>query len=263
MLPFGLVVMALLALILGAALGDTDRGPGIGSPPGPPVPQGHRRASDPIPAIEAGLLPWRLAPLSREVVLPSAGHQLVVVGGLEGSTSQRRIFAVNTGSGSSHPIGSLPVGVHDAAGALVAGQGVVFGGGSPTTVAGVESFAPPAEPGHLSPFPRWSASSSGQLPQPRSDASAATLGAATYVVGGYDGARADPSVLATTDGRTFRRVATLPVPVRYPAVAAQSGRLYVFGGEAVSGPDAGRPGSRKARKSPEPGSREGCSPCHR
>jgi hypothetical protein len=61
------------------------------------------------------------------------------------------------------------------------------------------------------------------------------------VVGGYDGARADRAVLATTDGRTFRRVASLPVAVRYPAVAAQSGRVFVFGGEAVSGPQAGQP----------------------
>jgi hypothetical protein len=165
----------------------------------------------------------------------------MVVGGLTGSISERGIFTLDSRNGSTHSIGRLPVGVHDAAGALVADQGMVFGGGSPSTFAGVESFAPPGVPGHLGPFPHLSPSSSGRLPQPRSDASAVTIGATTYVVGGYDGTRADPAVLATTDGRTFRQVAALPVAVRYPAVAADSGRLYVFGGEAVAGPLAGKP----------------------
>jgi outer membrane protein assembly factor BamB len=38
-------------------------------------------------------------------------------------------------------------------------------------------------------------------------------------------------VLATTNGTSFRTVARLAQPVRYPAVAALDGKLYVFGGE--------------------------------
>jgi hypothetical protein len=60
-------------------------------------------------------------------------------------------------------------------------------------------------------------------------------------VGGYDGTNPDPSVLATTDGHTFSSVARLPLPVRYPAVAATGGLVYVFGGEAITGTAAGRP----------------------
>ena len=81
----------------------------------------------------------------------------------------------------------------------------------------------------------------GTLPRPRSDSAAVTVGATTYIVGGYDGANPDSAVLATTDGRTFSTVASLPVPVRYPAVAASGGLVYVFGGEAISGPGAGQP----------------------
>jgi len=36
-------------------------------------------------------------------------------------------------------------------------------------------------------------------------------------------------------------VASLPVPVRYPGVAAMGGRIFVFGGQAINGPDAGKP----------------------
>jgi hypothetical protein len=239
--PFGLTVLGVLGVVLGSALGDNDREDGAA-----PVRHIHNPAHVPVaaptPAIEAGLLPWRLpTALSREVVLPGTRRQLLVVGGLRGSVSGRGIFALDSLSGRWRGVGSLPAGVHDAAGALVGRRGVVFGGGSPSTVAGVESFTPPGEPGRLGAFPYPSVSTAGRLPQPRSDSSAVTIGSTTYVVGGYDGTRADSAVLATSDGRTFRPVASLPVPVRYCAVAALSGSLYVFGGEAASGPNAGRP----------------------
>ena len=85
------------------------------------------------------------------------------------------------------------------------------------------------------------AASAGSLPAPRSDAAAVTIGSTTYLVGGYDGNRPDAPVLASTDGRAFTAVATLPVPVRYPAAAALAGRIYVFGGQAITGPHAGAP----------------------
>jgi N-acetylneuraminic acid mutarotase len=58
-----------------------------------------------------------------------------------------------------------------------------------------------------------------------------TLGGVTYVVGGYTGTREVPTVLATRDGRTFRVVARLRVTVRYAAVAALDGAIWVVGGE--------------------------------
>jgi putative pyrroloquinoline-quinone binding quinoprotein len=76
----------------------------------------------------------------------------------------------------------------------------------------------------------------GQLPGPRSDLSSVTLGSTAYLVGGYDGASYSPAVLATSDGRTFRPVATLPVPVRYAAVAGSGTDIWVFGGLTPAGP---------------------------
>jgi hypothetical protein len=185
---------------------------------------------DPIPAVESGLLPWHLpTPVSREVVLPGRRAHLVVLGGLTGSSSASGVFSLGTGNGALRSVGSLRVGVHDAAGSVVGGRDVVFGGGTPATVASVEAF-PTAASARLA-----------ALPSPRSDAVAVSVGRTTYVVGGYTGRAADPAVLATRDGRSFKSVARLRVPVRYPAAASVGGKLYVFGGEAISGRQAGAP----------------------
>ena len=47
----------------------------------------------------------------------------------------------------------------------------------------------------------------------------ARVGNATYVFGGANGDAMLADILRTTDGITFTRVGTLPVPVRYPALA--------------------------------------------
>jgi hypothetical protein len=176
----------------------------------------------PTPAVESGLMPWSLAsPLSRTNVYPSASG-LVIAGGLTvGQSSQSAIYTLDTSTGKLQQTGSLVHGVHDAAAATVAGSYVVFGGGSPATVATVQSFT------NSVPSPPAS------LPEPRSDATAVTVGSTTYIVGGYDGTQPTPAVLATTDGRTFSAVASLGVPVRYPAVAAAGRYIYVFGGQSV------------------------------
>jgi outer membrane protein assembly factor BamB len=56
-----------------------------------------------------------------------------------------------------------------------------------------------------------------------------------YVVGGYDGKTLAPEVSSTTDGRSYRPVAALPVPVRYPALAVLGSQIYVFGGLLANG----------------------------
>ncbi|HWG73766.1 MAG TPA: PQQ-binding-like beta-propeller repeat protein [Acidimicrobiales bacterium] len=249
-----------------------------------------------IPAAEAGVMPWSVGPVSREVVLPAAGTDVTVVGGLSASgASMNQVVALDTASGHTTAVGNLPAANHDGAGAVVGGHGYLFGGGSPATVPTVDSFdlppatvtgatypnpaitgspqapapipsaapttpaatssagAPPGA-GGTAPSPAPAAVASGAssvavaagqavatLPQPRSDAVAATIGRTAYVIGGYDGAKADPAVLATTDGTHFATVANLPVPVRYPAVATLGAKIYVFGGEAVGGASSGQP----------------------
>ncbi len=201
-----------------------------GSGKAPPAPAHHADATASIPAVEAGLLPWTLSvPLSRAVVLPGSGTEVTVLGGLSSANaSLPGVFSLDTSTGRSTAVGDLPAGLHDAAGAAIGASDVLMGGGSPTTVADVVQFSATGSGS-------GSGTKIGRLPQPRSDATAVTIGSTAYVVGGYDGTNADPQVLSTTDGRHFSVVASLPVPVRYPAVAALGGRIYVFGGESIGG----------------------------
>lgn len=186
----------------------------------------RRKAAGAPAAAEAGLLPWQLqAPISREVVLPTARPgQLLIAGGLTASgATSNGVFHLSTSSGQLSELANLDVATHDAAGAAVAGGDLVLGGGSTAPSATTQEVA---AGGSTTP---------GTLPGARADSSAVTIGRTAYVVGGYDGTAMDPEVLATTDGRSFRRVAALPVPVRYAAVAAVGGKIFVFGGETLAG----------------------------
>jgi hypothetical protein len=243
------VLGALIVLgALGAVAASIGR-VGTHSGKGTPADLDAKRAARALPAAEAGLLPWRLpAPLSREVAVAAPGHRLIVLGGLvPGGASGSGIYAVHTGTGAVRQIGSLRAPLHDAAAALIGRRAVVFGGGSTATVATVQAFR---VPGRRGGNPGAMATSGSPMPVPRSDSAAVTIGTTTYIVGGYDGAHPDAGVLATTDGRTFRTVATLRVPVRYPAVAALGGRIFVFGGQAITGPGAGSPVSTIQAVSP-------------
>jgi outer membrane protein assembly factor BamB len=233
----GVGLTALCLLIVGVVVG-TQLGPnGKAAKDSPAIrsntPAGHDSAGSrptavktgaapPVPAIESGLMPWSLtSPLSRMNLFPwSSG--VVMAGGLATSQSSASgVYTLDTSTGGLRQIDSLPHGVHDAAGAVVRGSYLVFGGGSPTTVATVQSFS------NGTPSPP------GSLPSPRSDATAVTVGSTVYIVGGFDGANPTLAVLATSDGRTFATVAHLAVPVRYPAVAAAGRYIYVFGGQSV------------------------------
>ena len=220
------VVGAIVGLVVWATGGSTST-TSSGPRPAPGVAGGGA-----VPAIESGLLPWRLAaPISRTVVLPGTGPQAVILGGLNGSTSAQGVYGLDTSSGALSQLGTLAAGLHDAGGTVLGGRAVLFGGGSPATVATVQAFPLPSAG---APPARAAATVLGSLPEPRSDDAAVTIGDTAYVVGGYDGTKADPEVLATTDGSTFHDVAALPVPVRYPAVAVSGGKIYVFGGQAVT-----------------------------
>jgi hypothetical protein len=202
-------------------------------------------------ALTSGVAPWTLrAPIEAEVVVvpPASGTAGAVAPGtlLEvagGSTTGNQpasgIFTLDVSSGTLVHIANLTSVLADAAGAVVGGQSVVFGGATPTPVATVQAL--PAAPTGTAPARVPTATVVGSLPEPRAGAGALTVGATTYIVGGSNGATPDPTVLATADGRAFAVVATLPVPVAFPAVAAAGSKLYVFGGQALTGTNSGQP----------------------
>ncbi|MGH3262590.1 MAG: hypothetical protein ACRDNS_11385, partial [Trebonia sp.] len=190
------------------------------------APAAEKRVRKRPPAVEAGVLPWGLAvPLSREVVVPKTGTpDLVVLGGLESrGSSADGVYALDTRTGRLSPHGTLVQATHDAAGAALGRRVFVIGGGTAVPAASTQIQA------------GGKTVAGGALAQARADASAVTIGDTVYVVGGYDGSGMDREVVATTDGRSYRAVAALPVPVRYPALAALGSRIYVFGGLGASG----------------------------
>ncbi|MHB2021814.1 MAG: Kelch repeat-containing protein [Mycobacteriales bacterium] len=170
--------------------------------------------------------PWHLPnPVSSEVVLAKGGS-LLVAGGLTASdTSSSGVFAIDPTTGALRLVGTLAAATHDAAGAVIGGDVYVFGGGTALTTANVQRLIGGA----------GSASIVAQLPQPRSDVSGAVSRGRVYLAGGYDGTTFDPQVLESSDGQHFQVLTSLPVPVRYPAVAVVGGNLLVVGGMNTAG----------------------------
>jgi N-acetylneuraminic acid mutarotase len=194
------------------------------------------------------LATWRLgAPISRAVVVAATGpggDQLIILGGATtGGLTASGAFALDVTTGTLTQVGDLMTTLDDAAGAVIDGQDVVFGGTTATLSAPTTSVQALSGAPATGSTPSGSAvptsTALGTLPQPRAAATAVTAGTTTYIVGGANEPESD--VLATTDGRHFDVVASLPVPVQFPAVAVSGGKLYVFGGVATSGGDAGRP----------------------
>ncbi|HET9692685.1 MAG TPA: kelch repeat-containing protein, partial [Acidimicrobiales bacterium] len=118
--------------------------------------------------------------------------------------------------------GSLVTAVHDTAGGPDGSADLVLGGGAATERSDVQLFQHGTTASN--------ATTVAHLPAPRSDAGAVTLGATTYLLGGFGGGSLDTTVLATTDGTDVHQVGTLAHGVRYPAVAALDGAIYVMGG---------------------------------
>jgi DNA-binding beta-propeller fold protein YncE len=205
------------------------RGPARSAATASSAPAPHRAAPFRM-ALQVTPAPYQLpAPLSREIVMPGAGGLLLAGGLAAQGASTDSLTALDPATGVTSLAGRLADATHDAAGANLGGRAYLFGGGTAASVPTVQAFTPGTAPG-------FQAAVVGQLPAARSDASGVTAGSVAYVIGGYDGLIWDPQVLATQDGQHFRTAARLPVPVRYAAVAAAAGQIWVFGGQTSSGP---------------------------
>ena len=223
------VAAAVLLVVAGCTNGCTDGG---AATPSPPRTTRSGAASPTAPAASPTRRPgrlrvvrthWRLPePVAREAVVPRTdGTSVVVAGGLlAGDRSTATAYSLDLRGGAVSPLPDLGTAVHDTAGVRLAGRTLVLGGGNASEQSVVQSVS------------RGGARVRGHLPGARSDLSAVRVGARALVVGGYDGlSPALPAVLSSRDGRRWRTVARLPVPVRYAAVVAAGATVWVFGGE--------------------------------
>jgi PQQ-like domain len=197
---------------------------------------GRAGGHDPVSAavrtkLVASLAAQLPAPIWGESVVGLSGGPLIL-GGLDSSeASVSGVFQLAPDGGRLKPAGSLSGPLHDAAATALGDRVLVFGGGAETSTDLVQAL--PVAGGAVAA--EATATEAGRLPTARSDLSAATIGSRAYVLGGYDGNEPLESVLATSDGRSFEQVASLPQPARYVALAALGGRLYALGGETASG----------------------------
>ena len=117
----------------------------------------HEGRHGPV-TLSATVAPWQLPqPVSAAAAVPLRG-KIYLAGGLTSSgDSTGAILAIDPASGHAVPAGSLAQAGHDAAGAALSGRALVFGGGTITSTAAAQSFAPGG-----------GAAVTGQLPAPRS-----------------------------------------------------------------------------------------------
>lgn len=168
------------------------------------------------------------SPLQREVVVPTDSG-LVLAGGLTAAdVSLGTVTRMDPATGILTPIGSLTTPVHDAAGAILGGHLVIFGGGGSSSLDTVQAFD----------LTSGASSVIGHLPGPRSDLAAATVGGSVYVMGGYDDSTPRREIYASTDGSTFRKVADLPTGLRYPGVTVVDTKIIIAGGQTATGASA-------------------------
>ena len=194
---------------------------GAAPAPGPTGPE--ITAGRPVEAY-ASIVPVRLpTPTSRSVAFAD-GSAILVCGGLTDSGTTAELLRIDLQAGRVTTAGRLAQAVHDAGGALLGGAPLIVGGGSVVAGTTVQRI----ETGGRSVLV-------GRLPAPRADLGAVTVNGRVVVVGGGTPSAPDPRVLATSDGVHFATVATLRVAVRYPAVAALGGVVFVIGGTDPSG----------------------------
>jgi len=212
-----------IALLLIASSCTVDRDPAT---PGRPGSSGPSNARSVQLQLHVGGAPFPLkAPVEREVAVTD-GRTIYLAGGLDAAgRSVDGVFSLDPLTGALSLLGSLPIRVHDAAGAIISGRLFVFGGGSTGSTDAVQSFDFGTNRGRVA----------GHLPVALSDLSAATIDGTTYIVGGWDGTTTNATIYATTDGTRFRVVGHLPAGVRYPAVALAGTDLVVAGGEGRNG----------------------------
>ena len=164
---------------------------------------------------------WRLpAPVYRTVAVAASGRIFVLGGHDPAGGTITDVYRLDPATGRSARAGRLALPTHGSAAAVLGGRILVFGGASSSVHNTVQCV--PSASGRASVI--------GYMPRQRADVTAARVGRRVVLVGGFDGFGPQSDVWASADGKTFRVVAHLSQPVRYPAVVVHGSDVYVFGG---------------------------------
>ncbi len=209
---------------------STPSAAGAGSPAASPR---STNSAAPAPAalarsVTAAVAGFRLpATLSRAVAFAVPGGRMLVAAGLhDGERSTGAVLDIDPQGSTVLVAGRLPTAVHDAAGATLASAPTVFGGGAASEVGAIQQVDATGR----------TARGVGALPVPTSDAVAVSTERGVVLAGGYDGTRTLAQVLLLSAPGSVRTLSPLPVPVRYPAIAAvgpgNDQRVLLFGGES-------------------------------
>ncbi len=253
------VAVALLAAACGTGGGQDQRHADSRSGQHGP---GHRQSARPgelAAASPAGLglrvmpAPYQLPGGIAGAVGIARGAVLMIAGGSSlAQPATRVVTGLDPVTGRTWPAGRLAIPVHNAAGAMLTGRPVIFGGTTRPDLPAVQavpatqdvsiSQAAPSVQG-VSAVQGGSAlqgvadraAALGALPSARSGLAAVTVAGTAYLLGGCNGGSFAADVLATRDGRTFRTVTRLPVPVCQAATAAVGNRVWLFGGRTTAG----------------------------
>ncbi len=195
---------------------------------GPPNAGPSTPSTSPVgPTLRLTQASFRLPrPVQREVAVERDGI-VYLAGGLDATgNSASGVFALHVATGKLASLGTVPTPFHDAAGALVGGRLLVFGGGRTESSDQVQGFDLSTGRGTVT----------GHLPTPLSDLASATVGNSVYLIGGWNGRTLSSVVYVTTDGHLFKRAGRLPAGLRYPAVTSVGTDLIVAGGITGTGP---------------------------
>jgi hypothetical protein len=173
---------------------------------------------------------WRLpAPVYR-TMSATVGATAFVLGGLDpAGVTVASVYRFSPSSGGARPAGQLAQPTHGAAALAVGGRVAVFGGASTYVYTTVQSYDPHTH----------ATTVVGSLPGARADLAAASSGATTALLGGFDGYGPLSSVLVGRGDTGFHPFVDLPLAVRYPAVAVSGDDVYLFGGLVSGGEYSG------------------------
>jgi len=174
------------------------------------------------PAPRVGTASWSLPDARAREAAAAVGGSILVAGGVGPARSTvGDTFTIDPATGATQRTGTLPVPVHDSAGAAVGDHMAVLGGGNTKPMATVQSVPHQGAP-TLMP---------AKLPTPRADLSATTIGDTVYAAGGYDGNVAVLDVTTIAANGTVASAGKLAEGARYAAVAPLGTTLYAIGGE--------------------------------